>query len=678
MLYNKKILTITFFYVVFITNINNIVYANLPSATEKPSTLKKLELQRQMFLEVENFLKKNNNFKESKSIINKILPHLHDYPLYPYLEGMLLQKFIQHIDFEEMKSFVELYPETPLIKTIKDSWLLHQAKQKNWHHFIKGYNTYANHDNIELTCYFIQANYKLNYPSSAIIENFNEEIKNIWLNSNQHPNACNLVFENWKKSGLMTRAMIWQKIKLAIHSNKFTFARHLSSNYLPKQENETVELWIKVHQNPNLITQKYYFSKHNHPVVTEILMHGITNIAKKDPEKAIKIWGSLSNYAINTNSNYEANLYKFTYRHHNNIIKSIAIALAKNSNANAWEWLNKISPEYKDQEVYNLQLTLALKNREWNKIISLYDNLPNNFKQQEKWLYWYARSLEHQGRTIESKRVLIELANNRSYYGFLSSSKLLKPYNFKFKPIEISNQQISLVLKNKSVQRAYELLHLDRINKANLEWNHAVKNMPEWELHAAAKLADNLSMPNWAIIALSDAKQKDDLSLRFPQYYSNYIVNEANKNQLDPAWVFAVTRQESAFRPNVKSYAGALGLMQVMPKTGFMVARTMNMNLKNHKDILDINNNIKLGSKYLQLMLEQYKNLVVATAAYNAGPGRIQKWLPNYETAADLWIETIPFKDTREYVQNVMTYTIIYQKLLGKHHYLNMPLIKKI
>ncbi len=665
MLYNKKILSqlsiILLFFINF--NINNIIYASSPLTIEKPSSLKKLELQRQMFLEVEKVLKKDNNFNNNKSILNKVFPHLHDYPLYPYLESMLLQKFIQYVSFEQMRNFVDLYKNTPLIKPVKDSWLLYQAKQKNWYEFSRGYDENQAYDNVELTCYFIQANYKVN--SSSNLVKLNDKIKQIWLTSDVQPNSCNLVFEKWKQEGLMTRAMIWQRIKLAITANKMKFARYLASNYLPKQEHAIVELWIRVHQNPGLITQKDYFSNNNHSTIAEILMYGITNIAKKEPEKAVKIWGLLSN------------IYEFTPRHYNNIVKSIAIALGKSSHVSAWEWLNKISPEYKDQEVYNLQLILALKDSKWNHIVALFNNLPDILKQQERWVYWYARALEMQGRTLESKKFLIELATKRSYYGFLSSSKLLKPYNFKFKPMEITHQQINLVLKNQSIQRAYELLKLDRLNKASQEWNTAIKNMLEWELHAAAKLADNLNMPNWAITALSDAKQKDDLSLRFPQYYSNHIVNEAYKNQLDPAWVFAVTRQESAFRPYVKSYAGALGLMQVMPRTGFMVARTINMRLKNHKDILDINNNIKLGSKYLQLMLEQYKNVVVATAAYNAGPGRIQKWLPNYDIAADVWVETIPFRDTREYVQNVMTYKVIYQKLLGKNHYLDMPLIKK-
>ena len=160
--------------------------------------------------------------------------------------------------------------------------------------------------------------------------------------------------------------------------------------------------------------------------------------------------------------------------------------------------------------------------------------------------------------------------------------------------------------------------------------------------------------------------------------YAPIIQECAKKYNVPVALVCGVILQESGGNAKASSPAGAKGLMQLMPQTGFMVAKTINMHLRNHSDILDINNNVKLGSKYLQLMLDRYKNLVVATAAYNAGPGRVQKWLPNYDISADIWIETIPFKDTREYVQNVMTNTVIYQKLLGMNHYLNMPLIKKM
>ena len=647
---------ISYLYAIILLIISNSIYAYsfVDSGLSEP--VKNLQIQRKIFLQAEEQLKTHKS--KGLGILKKFSAALYDYPLYPYLEYMVLQQSIKDLTVYELQGFVNKYNETPLVKQLEESWLLYNARQKNWQNFLK---VYKETDNKELECYFIQAQNIFNKN----IHEFDSRIKEIWLNGNSQPQSCNVVFDSWKQRGLMTRGMVWQRIKLAMVANKISFAKYLAINYLDKSELPIVDLWIKVHNNPSFIFHKEHFLK-SHPAISEIVVYGILNIAKKDPEKAVNNWYELSK------------IYTFSERHKNYIIKEAAIALAKISSPNAYAWLNKIHKEYKDQEVYNLQLNLSLKELNWNNIINTYKELPDHFKQQEKWLYWYARALEMQNRIIDSKKILIYLSSKRSYYGFLSSAKLLKPYNFKFKPIVVNPNQINLLLQNKSIQRAYELLKLNRINKASREWNYALKNMVEWELHAAAKIADNLSMPNWAITALSDAKEQDDLSLRFPQCYSRYIVNEAKRNQLDPAWVFAVTRQESAFRPNVKSYAGALGLMQLMPKTGFMVAGRININLRTHEDILDINNNVKLGSKYLQLMLDRYKNVVVATAAYNAGPGRIQKWLPNYDMAADIWVETIPFKDTREYVQNVMTYTVIYQKLLGKNHYLTMPLIKKI
>ena len=647
----------SFLCLIFLLITNRGACSNSSSELGSSTALKNLQVQRKMFVQAEEELKKNKH--NSESVLNKFFVPLSNYPLYPYLEYMALQQSIQNVSIDKMFDFVDKYKDTPLAKPLRESWLLHNAKQKKWQNFLQGYQET---DNTELRCYFIQAQHKFN---NNILE-FDDKIRKIWLNSTAQPKSCDVIFDTWKQQGLMTKAMIWQRIKLAITANKTVFARYLGLHYLSKPEQQIVELWIKVHDNPILITKKNHVFNHSHPAIPEILIYGILNIAKKDPEQAIRSWQILSKVNV------------FTDRHYNHIIRGIAVALAKAYHPSSSEWLNRIPKEYKDQEVYNLQLILSLKEARWDNIIQTYSNLPIDFQNQEKWLYWYARALEMHNRSLDSKKILIELSNRRSYYGFLSSAKLLRPYSFKFKPVSVNSGQMNVLLQNKSIQRAYELLKLDRINKASQEWNLALKNMVEWELHAAAKLADNLSMPNWAIIALSDAKEQDDLSLRFPKYYSHYIVNEAKKNRLDPAWVFAVTRQESAFRPNVKSYAGALGLMQLMPKTGFMVAETMNINLKNHNDILDINNNVKLGSKYLQLMLDRYKNVVVATAAYNAGPGRIQKWLPNYDIAADIWVETIPFKDTKEYVQNVMTYTVIYQKLLGNTHYLNMPLIKKI
>ena len=185
-------------------------------------------------------------------------------------------------------------------------------------------------------------------------------------------------------------------------------------------------------------------------------------------------------------------------------------------------------------------------------------------------------------------------------------------------------------------------------------------------------------LPNWSIVALANAANKNNLSLRFPKTYSKYIFREAKRNHLDPALIFAITRQESAFVTTARSCAGALGLMQLIPSTAKMIAKKVHEPLRNNKDLLKADKNIKLGSKYLRVLLDKYQsNAVLAAAAYNAGPARIKNWLPEYDMPADSWIETIPFKETRNYVQNVLTYTVIYQQILGKKPRLSshMPII---
>lgn len=159
----------------------------------------------------------------------------------------------------------------------------------------------------------------------------------------------------------------------------------------------------------------------------------------------------------------------------------------------------------------------------------------------------------------------------------------------------------------------------------------------------------------------------DDLELRFPLTYKKYIEKQAKHEKINPAWAFAVIRQESAFTTDARSSAGALGLMQLMPRTARQVARSLRIKRPNRHDLLKSNINIKLGIRYLRKLQKRFNgSSVLATAAYNAGPHRVKSWLPKEETQnADLWIENVPFTETRKYLKRVLTYTIIYEQRLG-------------
>jgi soluble lytic murein transglycosylase len=215
------------------------------------------------------------------------------------------------------------------------------------------------------------------------------------------------------------------------------------------------------------------------------------------------------------------------------------------------------------------------------------------------------------------------------------------------------------------MRRAYELLFLDQINDARKEWLLATAHMDTRQLQLSAVLAHHWGWHDRAIFTTARSGEFDDMDLRFPMVYQDQVDVVARRHKLEAAWVYGIMRQESAFMFDARSPAGALGLMQLMPSTASMTAKLLKSPMKNTLELLDVDRNLDLGSAYLRQLADQFNgNQVLATAAYNAGPSRAKGWLARGEYPADVWIEIIPFRETREYVKRVLAYTTIFEQRL--------------
>jgi soluble lytic murein transglycosylase len=192
--------------------------------------------------------------------------------------------------------------------------------------------------------------------------------------------------------------------------------------------------------------------------------------------------------------------------------------------------------------------------------------------------------------------------------------------------------------------------------------------MSDEELARAAKLADAWGWHGRAIMTVARTPHLDDLEMRFPLAYHDRLLKQASANRIDPAWMYAIVRQESAFMADARSPAGALGLMQIMPSTGRRIGRSLSKPLGNRLQLLDADVSLEFGSTYLRTLLDQLdENPILAAAAYNAGPHRVERWRPaERNMSADLWIENVPFRETREYLRRVIAYTTIYEQRLGR------------
>ena len=308
------------------------------------------------------------------------------------------------------------------------------------------------------------------------------------------------------------------------------------------------------------------------------------------------------------------------------------------------------------------QLATALKAQNWPTIQSTLLAMPNHIQEKSQWQYWYARSMAEIGRDQAARELMLELAQKRHYYGFMAAKWLSQHINLQHNPLLVEAKVVEKIIENPAAKRAFELFHLERYSQARKEWNYWLSKLSKSEKLAAASLAYEQGWFDRPIFTLAAQGYLDDVEMRFPMAYRDDIANYADKNDIDPSWAFAIARRESSFMRDAHSSAGARGLMQIMPATAKQLARKA----VSSRYLSNAKNNIKLGTKYLKRLLDRYEgNLVLATASYNAGPHRVKQWLEKGETLpADIWIETIPFKETREYVKSVLAYKQIYQHKL--------------
>jgi soluble lytic murein transglycosylase len=346
----------------------------------------------------------------------------------------------------------------------------------------------------------------------------------------------------------------------------------------------------------------------------------------------------------------------------------LALWLASDYHPTALARLTALPDPIVDSAVREWRVRVCLRQGDWTAALRWLDQLSTPERDSPRWRYWRGRALEVLGRGEEARRVYQTIAGQRDYHGFLAADRLGVPYVIASTPLAVPATELdTLLTQSPGLQRARELYILGREPEADAEWRQAIEQFDGPTFKQAALLAHRWGWHHQAIVTIARAEYWDDLDVRFPLAYRDGVVSNARAGTLDPAWVYAVIRQESSFRPEARSPAGALGLMQLMPATGLEMARQLRDEIADASVLLRTDTNLRYGVHYLQRVLERLQgNPVLATAAYNAGPNKVAQWLPARDSIpADVWAETIPYQETRSYVQRVMEYAAIYARRLG-------------
>jgi soluble lytic murein transglycosylase len=411
--------------------------------------------------------------------------------------------------------------------------------------------------------------------------------------------------------------------------------------------------WVSARTKPEKALRSKILKKDN-AKNRDVAAYAIKRIARKDTNKAKTAFRTASRK------------YSFTTAQQSEINRYIAIRDALDHKPHALMSLTAVPEEYQDRQTKEWIVRLAVRQSNWKTALAAINTMPADKQDSSTWKYWKARCLEASNQLAEARALYQSITDNASFYGFLAADHLNQPY----KMLEHKHPDLSQITPslsaNLGVQRGLELLAMDMKSQGRAEWFNALDAKNKNQMLAATKLAQDYGFYFTSILTLSKAKAWNQVELRFPTAYESLVRYEANQQGVSPALIFGVIRRESAFDPGIISSAKAQGLMQLIPPTAKQVARGLRLKPLSRKQVFEPETNIKLGTAYLKTLLGRFEqNYALAAASYNAGPHRMPRWAPDYPLEAARWVESIPFNETRNYVQAVLGYMTIYEYKLN-------------
>lgn len=622
-----------------------LIHLALP-AVAKPDRTALTENQR-LFLEAYDAI-----LAKDRKLIASYKKRLADYPLGSYITFFDIYKNLNDTPNNLIEHFIEQNKDhNHLAARIKRLWLAHLGQTQQWALFLKHYQAdeFVSQD---LQCYATTATLNLVTDNDAKTP-IHTQAQITWKTGKPHTKACSPLDRYLRKNKLITGSMIWDNINLAIQRNQIRYATQLATDLSPS-ERKIYQDWLKIIANPALLKNPLS-NEIPGQVRQNIFVNGIKSLSKKKPRLANEL---LELHAVR---------YGLSATETSSLKATISLRLARTYKDDAKQLLSDVNESDSNEDTLRWQLQLALRESDWATVLEVYEKVDVDEQSNAKWQYWLARSYEETNQVYKSTKIYKSLAEHRNYYGFLAADKLKQDYRFNPTP-NITVDTEELIKKYPQLQRIKELLAVQWALNANREWYHLLDTANSNELEAIGYLANDWQQHSIAIRSLAKGENWNNIILRFPTPHKEPVLQAAQQHNVDPAWVYGVMRRESAFNSEVRSPVGAIGLMQLMPDTARFIGKRIGS--KTYQNLTNAESNIELGSAYLSYLNTKYDgNRILATAAYNAGPGRIDSWIPTGAALpADQWVDSIPFNETRRYVKAVLEYTTIFQSLIHQRY----------
>ena len=627
-----------------------------------PAQATEIEQQRELFQSVYETVERGDwSPVDGLSASEQAL--LQQYVLWPDLRATWLRANLRTTPAADIDAFMQQHGTLRPARELRYKQAMMLARDGDLGGFQRIYEQfYQGQDIARLDCLSLQAEI-----NAGRFTRVNQRALDLWLVGTSQVSECDPVFTYLNDNNLLDPLAYRKRFDLAIEAREFQLARWLAKK-IDQPHVDEATLWVQAQANPEEFLRQHNPSI-NGPTYRKQLTYAAERLTYRDPELALRLW-----HRVVKRYGFSAEQKLRTDRH-------IALWTARDNLPGGYKLLAKLPVAAQDDEVLRWRARTSLRDTKWKRLLIDIGAMTQIEQDSEEWKYWHAVALHRLGRVAEANAAFASLSQERSYYGFLAADELGQDYALDSNQLAADDAALVSVANNPGIVRARELFLVGLDSRGRSEWDAAVRQFDPEEKLQAAILADRWGWHSRAISTAASLKQYDDLSLRYPLPWQQQFELYSSAARISPTWAYGIARSESLFMRDVRSSAGAVGLMQLMPATGRQVAKEIRLPYSGLTTLTDPESNIRLGTSYLGQMAERFGgNRVLATAAYNAGPHRVDRWLPEQGSEdARIWIENIPFNETRKYVKRVLSAQAIFHwRMTGKLQRLSdeLPLVK--
>ncbi len=566
------------------------------------------------------------------------------HPLEAYPAYWLLTATIEKADPDEVAGFLRRYADTPLADPLRRDWLKALGAAGDWDRFRQEYPALASDDG-EVACYALQARL-VRGDADAL-----REARALWLAGREAPAACQPPFEAAAKERLIGPPEAWERIRKLLAAGSLADAKRANA-FLPNKEQMNEKALSRAHSDPRryLETEKTRIPGR---AIHELLLHAVSRLARSKPEEAARLLRAHAGTLGPDDTRYGW--------------AQIGHAAALQHHPEALAWFAEAGEGPFTDAQMQWKARAALRAGDWAALRAAVNLMSATEARDPAWRYWLARALAEEGARPASETLLKALARERNFYGLLAAEDLgaVEAPDWRSQPVP--EEDVARVRAIPAVGRAMALYALDMNAEAYREWVFGLRGQDDRGFLAASEVAAQAGLADRAIAAASQTASVHDFARRYPTHHHEPLAAASRRWNVDEALLFGIIRQESRFNATIRSRAGATGLMQLMPATARWVARQIPVQPYRHALLSVPEVNVAMGTYYFHRVLADLGDPVLATAGYNAGPGRAKRWRDAKPLEGAVYAESIPFNETRDYVKKVMANAWFYtHRLTGR------------